>query len=173
MIALVDSAQTAKARAQRVADRIAAIFVPCVIALAAATLVGWSLTGASWEHAVSAAVAVLIIACPCALGLAMPMALVIATGRGAQLGIFLKGHAALELSGTIDVVVFDKTGTLTNGQPHVTGVYTVDDDSAELILDWAATLEQHTSHPHRHRYRCRGRFAVACRTGRRGGHRRW
>ena len=147
MIALVDSAQTAKARAQRVADRIAAIFVPCVIALAAATVVGWSLTGASWEHAVSAAVAVLVIACPCALGLAMPMALVIATGRGAQLGIFLKGHAALELSGTIDVVVFDKTGTLTNGQPHVTGVYTVDDDSAELILGWAATLEQHTSHP--------------------------
>ena len=147
MIALVDSAQMAKARAQRVADRIAAIFVPCVIALAVSTVVGWSLTGASWEHAVSAAVAVLVIACPCALGLAMPMALVIATGRGAQLGIFLKGHSALELSGTIDVVVFDKTGTLTNGRPQVSGVYTVDNNSTELILGWAATLEQHTSHP--------------------------
>ena len=119
LIALVGRAQADKAAIQRLADRVSGVFVPLVLAAAAATLAGWLLAGAPAERAFSAGLAVLIIACPCALGLATPAALVAACGRGAQLGIFIKGHHALESSGLIDVVVFDKTGTITTGQMTV------------------------------------------------------
>ena len=122
LVALVEQAQAGKAGIQRLADRICAVFVPCVLACAAATLAGWLLAGSPAGHAVSAALAVLIIACPCALGLATPAALVVASGRGAQLGVFIKGYQALESSRAIDTVVLDKTGTVTTGQMTVTGV---------------------------------------------------
>jgi P-type E1-E2 ATPase len=113
LIALVEHAQTQKAAIQRVADRIAGVFVPVVLVLAALTLAGWLLSGSPAQHAFSSALAVLIIACPCALGLATPAALVVASGRGAQLGIFIKGYQALESSRSADTVVLDKTGTVT------------------------------------------------------------
>ena len=117
---MVEQAQAAKAGIQRLADRICAVFVPSVLAASALTLVGWLPAGSPAGHAVSAALAVLIIACPCALGLATPAALVVASGRGAQIGIFIKGYQALESSRAIDTVVLDKTGTVTTGQMTVT-----------------------------------------------------
>ena len=122
---MVEQAQAGKAGIQRLADRICAVFVPAVLACAALTLAGWLLAGSPAGHAVSAALAVLIIACPCALGLATPAALVVASGRGAQLGIFIKGYQALESSRAIDTVVLDKTGTVTTGQMTVTAVQAV------------------------------------------------
>ena len=119
LIALVGRAQADKAAIQRLADRICGVFVPVVLAAAALTLAGWLAAGAATGQAFSAGLAVLIIACPCALGLATPAALVAACGRGAQLGIFIKGHQALESSGLIDTVVFDKTGTITGGRMTV------------------------------------------------------
>ncbi len=116
LIALVDRAQSEKAAVQRVADRISAVFVPAVIALSVLTLAGWLLAGSPAERAFSAALAVLIIACPCALGLATPAALMVACGRGAELGIFIKGYRALESSRAADTVVLDKTGTVTTGR---------------------------------------------------------
>jgi len=107
LVALVEQAQAGKAGIQRLADRICAVFVPCVLACAAATLAGWLLAGSPAAHAFSAALAVLIIACPCALGLATPAALVVASGSGAQLGVFIKGYQALESSRAIDTVVLD------------------------------------------------------------------
>ncbi|ACY21849.1 heavy metal translocating P-type ATPase [Gordonia bronchialis DSM 43247] len=147
MIRLVDQAQLTKARAQRVADRVATLFVPAVVALSAVTAAAWLSTGGSLEHALSAAVAVLVIACPCALGLATPMALMVAAGRGAQLGIFLKGHQALELSGRIDTVLLDKTGTITTGVPCIHDIVVSTDISAREALRLAASLEQHSEHP--------------------------
>ena len=125
LIAMVEQAQTQKAGIQRLADRICAMFVPAVLACAILTLAGWLLVGGTAGHAFSAALAVLIIACPCALGLATPAALVVASGRGAQLGIFIKGYQALESSRAIDTIVLDKTGTVTTGQMTVTDVRTV------------------------------------------------
>ena len=122
LIAMVEQAQAGQAGIQRLADRICAVFVPTVLACAVVTLAGWLLAGSPAGHAVSAALAVLIIACPCALGLATPAALVVASGRGAQLGIFIKGYQALESSRAIDTVVLDKTGTVTTGQMTVTAV---------------------------------------------------
>ena len=112
---LVQTAQSGKAPVQRLADRVSAVFVPVVIALAAATLVFWLAVGAGPEAAFTAAVAVLIIACPCALGLATPTALLVGTGRGAQLGILIKGPQILESTRRIDTVLLDKTGTVTTG----------------------------------------------------------
>jgi heavy metal translocating P-type ATPase len=146
LIAMVEQAQAGKAGIQRLADRICAVFVPCVLACAALTLAGWLLAGGPAEHAFSAALAVLIIACPCALGLATPAALVVASGRGAQLGIFIKGYQALEASRAIDTVVLDKTGTVTTGQMIVTGVRPVPGTSRRDLLRYAGSVEQASEH---------------------------
>jgi Cu+-exporting ATPase len=146
LIALVEQAQAEKAGVQRLADRICAVFVPCVLAAAAATLAGWLLAGGAAEHAFSAALAVLIIACPCALGLATPAALVAASGRGAQLGIFIKGYQALEASRAIDTVVLDKTGTVTTGQMTVTAVKLEPGTTRHELLRYAGAVEHASEH---------------------------
>ena len=146
LITMVEQAQASKAGIQRLADRICAVFVPAVLACAAVTLAGWLLAGSPAGHAVSAALAVLIIACPCALGLATPAALVVASGRGAQLGIFIKGYQALESSRAIDTVVLDKTGTVTTGQMTVTAVQTVSSTSRTDLLRYAGSVEQASEH---------------------------
>jgi heavy metal translocating P-type ATPase len=146
LVALVEQAQAGKAGIQRLADRICAVFVPVVLACAALTLTGWLLAGSPAGHAVSAALAVLIIACPCALGLATPAALVVASGRGAQLGIFIKGYQALESSRAIDTVVLDKTGTVTTGQMTVTAVQPVLGTSRGDLLRYAGSVEQASEH---------------------------
>ena len=146
LVALVEQAQAGKAGIQRLADRICAVFVPCVLACAAATLAGWLLAGSPAAHAFSAALAVLIIACPCALGLATPAALVVASGSGAQLGVFIKGYQALESSRAIDTVVLDKTGTVTTGQMAVTGVQPLPGVSRTDLLRYAGAVEQASEH---------------------------
>jgi Cu+-exporting ATPase len=141
---LVEEAQSGKAEVQRLADRVSAIFVPIVIALSLLTLTGWLLAGGSADSAFTAAVAVLIIACPCALGLATPTALLVGTGRGAQLGILIKGPQVLESTRRIDTVVLDKTGTVTTGQMTVVAVHPADDPE---LLTWAGALESGSEHP--------------------------
>ncbi len=125
MARLVEQAQSGKAPVQRLADRVSAVFVPVVIALAAATLGFWLANTGSATDAFTAAVAVLIIACPCALGLATPTALLVGTGRGAQLGILIKGPEVLESTRRVDTVVLDKTGTVTTGAMSLVDVATV------------------------------------------------
>ena len=146
LIAMVEQAQAGKAGIQRLADRICAVFVPVVLTCAVFTLAGWLLAGSPAGHAVGAALAVLIIACPCALGLATPAALVVASGRGAQLGIFIKGYQALESSRAIGTVVLDKTGTVTTGQMTVTAVQTVPGISRANLLRYAGSVEQASEH---------------------------
>src|SRR5262249_30783892 len=119
---LVDAAQSGKAPVQRLADRVSGIFVPIVIALSLLTLAGWLAFGASAASAFTAAVAVLIIACPCALGLATPTALMVGTGRGAQLGVLIKGPEILERTRQVDTIVLDKTGTVTEGKMQLAEV---------------------------------------------------
>ncbi|MEV0068027.1 heavy metal translocating P-type ATPase [Amycolatopsis sp. NPDC050768] len=143
---LVERAQHDKASAQRLADRISAVFVPTVVALAVLTAVGWALAGSGAPHAFSAGLAVLIIACPCALGLATPTALLVASGRGAQLGIFLKGTAPLDSAREVDTVVFDKTGTVTTGQLVVTGVRS-EQYGREEFLRLVGAVETASEHP--------------------------
>ncbi len=126
MLRLVEQAQTDKAAVQRRVDAIAAVFVPAVLIIAVCTLAGWLIVGSSLDRAVSAALGVLVIACPCALGLATPTALLVASGRGAQWGIFLKGHRALEATREVDTVVLDKTGTVTTGVLQVQSLFDVD-----------------------------------------------
>jgi P-type Cu+ transporter len=147
LIALVGRAQADKAAIQRLADRVSGVFVPLVLAAAALTLAGWLLAGAPAERAFSAGLAVLIIACPCALGLATPAALVAACGRGAQLGIFVKGHQALESSGVIDTVVLDKTGTITTGQMAVAGLVLAPGTERAGLLRYAGAVEHASEHP--------------------------
>jgi heavy metal translocating P-type ATPase len=147
LIALVERAQADKSAVQRLADRICGVFVPAVLAAAALTAAGWLLAGAPAERAVSAALAVLIIACPCALGLATPAALVVACGRGAQLGIFIKGYAALEASRSVDTVLLDKTGTVTTGVLAVTGVQLAPETSRKEMLSRLAAVEAASGHP--------------------------
>jgi len=147
LIALVGQAQADKAAIQRLADRVCGIFVPLVLAAAVLTLAGWLAAGATAGQAFSAGLAVLIIACPCALGLATPAALVAACGRGAQLGIFIKGHQALESSGVIDTVVFDKTGTITSGQMTVTALAAAPGTEPAELLRYAAAVERASEHP--------------------------
>jgi heavy metal translocating P-type ATPase len=146
LIRLVEQAQADKAAIQRVADRICGIFVPTVLAGAALTLAGWLLAGAPAGLAVSAGLAVLIIACPCALGLATPAALVVACGRGARLGVFIKGYQALESSRAIDTVVLDKTGTVTTGQMRVTAAELAGGTTREDLLSYAGSVEQASEH---------------------------
>ncbi len=146
---MVEDAQTGKAEVQRLADRISAIFVPVVIALAFATLGFW-LTAAATDNATTAftaAVAVLIIACPCALGLATPTALMVGTGRGAQLGILIKGPEVLESTRKVDTVVLDKTGTVTTGKMSLVDVTTTGDTTPEQALLLAGSLEDASEHP--------------------------
>jgi P-type Cu+ transporter len=146
LIRLVERAQAQKAAIQRVADRICGVFVPSVLAAAAATLAGWLAGGAPAEHAFSAALAVLIIACPCALGLATPAALVAACGRGAQLGIFIKGYQVLERSRSVSVVVLDKTGTVSTGRMSLAGVRPADGVTRGELLRYAGAVEQASEH---------------------------
>ena len=146
IIQLVRQAQGSKAPIQRLADRIAAVFVPLVLAIAIVTFVVWLLLGPepAYLHALVSAVTVLIIACPCAMGLAVPTAVMVATGRGAELGILIKGGEPLERSSRLDTVVFDKTGTLTQGRPTVQRVAS---DDETLALRLAASLERRSEHP--------------------------
>ena len=146
MLRLVEEAQNQKANVQRLADRIAGVFVPAVIGIALLTLAGWLLAGGTNEEAFSAALSVLIIACPCALGLATPTALMVASGEGARLGIFFKGYQALEESQEIDTVLLDKTGTVTEGAMVVEEVSSADGISTEDLLRWAGSLELASEH---------------------------
>ncbi|MER7418946.1 heavy metal translocating P-type ATPase [Micromonospora peucetia] len=147
MAKLVEEAQTGKADVQRLADQVSAVFVPGVIALSLATLGYWLGSGQPAAAAFTAAVAVLIIACPCALGLATPTALLVGTGRGAQLGILIKGPQVLESTRTVDTVVLDKTGTVTTGEMSVVEVVPVDGESDEKLLRLAGALESASEHP--------------------------
>ncbi|MFE9536853.1 heavy metal translocating P-type ATPase [Streptomyces sp. NPDC006691] len=147
MARLVEDAQNGKAAAQRLADRISAVFVPVVIALALATLGGWLATGSGLTAAFTAAVAVLIIACPCALGLATPTALMVGTGRGAQLGILIKGPEVLETTRKVDTIVLDKTGTVTTGRMTLLAVHTADGTERSQVLRLAGALEHSSEHP--------------------------
>ena len=155
---LVAAAQTGKAPVQRLADRVSAVFIPVVLVLAVGTLVAWLVAGAGAQAAFTAAVAVLIIACPCALGLATPTALLVGTGRGAQLGILIKGPEVLEQTRTVDTVVLDKTGTVTQGRMVVTDVLlptggsgATDERDPEArradVLATAAAVERLAEHP--------------------------
>ncbi len=147
MAKLVEDAQSGKADVQRLADRISGVFVPIVIAIAVATLGAWLGAGFGVTAAFTAAVAVLIIACPCALGLATPTALLVGTGRGAQLGILIKGPEVLESTRTIDTVVLDKTGTVTTGAMALVDVVTASGENADEVLRFAGTLENASEHP--------------------------
>jgi Cu+-exporting ATPase len=145
--ALVDEAQSGKAPAQRLADRVSAIFVPVVMVIAVATLVGWLLAGASPSDAFTAAVAVLIIACPCALGLATPTALMVGTGRGAQLGVLIRGPEVLERTRRIGTIVLDKTGTVTEGRIELAGVTPLNGAGRADVLRLAGAVEAASEHP--------------------------
>ncbi len=147
MARLVEEAQTGKAEVQRLADRVSGIFVPIVIGLALLTLVVWLATGAAATAAFTAAVAVLIIACPCALGLATPTALLVGTGRGAQLGILIKGPQILESTRVVDTIVLDKTGTVTTGRMSVASVHPAEDEATDEVLRLAGALEDASEHP--------------------------
>ncbi|MFC9732882.1 heavy metal translocating P-type ATPase [Streptomyces roseolus] len=147
MTKLVEEAQSGKAEAQRLADRISAVFVPAVLLIALATLGFWLGSGAGATAAFTAAVAVLIIACPCALGLATPTALLVGTGRGAQLGILIKGPEVLESTREVDTVVLDKTGTVTTGRMALTGAHPAAGTDERELLRLAGALEHSSEHP--------------------------
>ncbi|MFE2182865.1 heavy metal translocating P-type ATPase [Streptomyces sp. NPDC059455] len=147
MAKLVEDAQNGKAEVQRLADRVSGIFVPIVLLIAVGTLLGWLLTTGDTAAAFTAAVAVLIIACPCALGLATPTALMVGTGRGAQLGILIKGPEVLESTRRVDTVVLDKTGTVTAGQMRLRGAITAPGVDERELLRLAGALEHASEHP--------------------------
>ena len=147
MAKLVEDAQTGKAAVQRLADRISGIFVPAVIAIAVATFGFWLGSGAGAAGALTAMVAVLIVACPCALGLATPTALMVGTGRGAQLGILIKGPEVLEQTRKVDTVVLDKTGTVTSGRMALAKTHVADGEDPALVLRLAGALEDSSEHP--------------------------
>ena len=144
---LVEGAQLGKSRAQRLADRISAVFVPIVIAIALGTAAVWLATGSPLEQAITAAVAVLVIACPCALGLATPVAILVGTGRGAERGILITGPDALERTAGIDTILLDKTGTLTTGRMRLARVTVADGEDRVHALGIAAALERGSEHP--------------------------
>lgn len=146
VIRLVDHAQGSKAPVQRLADKISGIFVPTVLGIALVTFLTWGVFG-SWSHALMAAVAVLVIACPCSLGLATPTAIMVGTGLGAENGILIKGGEHLELAHKVDAIIFDKTGTITAGKPSVTDVVTASGGGVETLLRTAAALEAQSEHP--------------------------
>ncbi len=144
---LVEQAQNEKAGSQRLADRIAGVFVPIVLVLAVLTFVGWLATGASIAEALAPAVALLVVACPCALGLAVPAALLVATGRGAQLGVLLRGAPSLERAEKVSAIVLDKTGTVTEGRMALAGVHVGDGEDERTVLARAAAVEAGSEHP--------------------------
>jgi cation transport ATPase len=146
LLAMVERAQSDKSAIQRTADRICGVFVPVILACAGLTLAGWLLADAPAGRAASAALSVLIIACPCALGLATPAALMAACGRCARLGVFIKGYRALESSQSVGVVVLDKTGTVTTGRMIMTGVRPADGTSREELLRYAGAVERASEH---------------------------
>ncbi|MGW2558991.1 heavy metal translocating P-type ATPase [Streptomyces sp. NPDC001514] len=147
MARMVEDAQNGKAQVQRLADRISAVFVPVVLLIALGTLVTWLLVTGDTAAAFTAAVAVLIIACPCALGLATPTGLMVGTGRGAQLGILIKGPEVLESTRTVDTVVLDKTGTVTTGRMRLQDIYVTGSTTEEELLRFAGALEHASEHP--------------------------
>jgi Cu+-exporting ATPase len=144
---LVTEAQTGKAEVQRLADRVSAIFVPIVIALAILAFAGWAIFGGSMEIAFTAAVATLVVACPCALGLATPTALLVGTGRGSQLGIIIRGPQVLEQTRRIDTIVLDKTGTVTTGKMTLAEIVPVEGETRAEVLRAAAAAERGSEHP--------------------------
>ena len=146
VISLVEEAGGSKAPIARLADKIAGMFVPVVMGIAAVSFVGWMLGGRELEGALTAAISVLVISCPCALGLATPVAIMVATGRGASMGVLFKNGAALEQLHRVDTVVLDKTGTLTTGKPAVTDIFP-DNCEENKLLTIAAALEQPSEHP--------------------------
>jgi Cu+-exporting ATPase len=147
MARLVEGAQNGKAPVQRLADRVSTVFVPVVIVLALVTLDFWLVVGAPTAAAFTAAIAVLIIACPCALGLATPTALLVGTGRGAQLGILIKGPQVLESTRRVDTVLLDKTGTITTGTMNLLEVLCAPGENADEVLRRAAAVEDASEHP--------------------------
>ena len=147
MARLVTQAQAGKAQVQRLADRVSAVFVPVVFVIAAVTLAGWLAAGGSAASAFTAAVAVLIIACPCAMGLATPTAILVGTGRGAQLGILIKGPEVLENTRRVDTIVLDKTGTVTTGQMTLTDVVAAPGLDELELLSYAGAVEAASEHP--------------------------
>lgn len=150
IVRMVAEAQGAKAPIQRLVDRISAVFVPVVLAVAAVTLVGWLIAGHGWEPAILHAVAVMVIACPCALGLATPTAIMVGTGVGARNGILIRDAVALETAGATSVMAFDKTGTLTVGKPKLAEVVSEQDLPGREALSLAAALQQGANHPLAH-----------------------
>jgi cation-transporting ATPase V len=147
LIALVERAQASKPQIQRLADEIARFFVPAVLVLAALTVLAWTLTGGSGEHGIDAAISVLIVACPCALGLGTPVALLVGTGRGASLGLLIRGAEILERSQDLDTIVLDKTGTVTTGQLSVADTWSAAGEQPEELLALAAAAEAGSEHP--------------------------
>ena len=147
MARLVEQAQNGKAPVQRLADRVSAVFVPIVIVLAIGTFLAWLATGHAVDAAFTAGVAVLVVACPCALGLATPTALLVGTGRGAQLGILIKGPQVLESTRAVDTIVLDKTGTVTTGRMTLLGVIAASGASEDDVLRFAAAVEHASEHP--------------------------
>lgn len=146
IVRLVESAQAKKAPIQRLVDQVSAVFVPVVIAIALATLLGWGLATQDWEAAILNAVAVLVIACPCALGLATPTAIMVGTGAAARQGILIKDAEALEVAHSIKVVAFDKTGTLTEGKPELVALEP-NAIAADELLAWSAAIQSGSEHP--------------------------
>jgi Cu+-exporting ATPase len=147
MARMVEEAQGSKAPIQKLVDQVAAVFVPVVIVIAAATFLAWGLAGGNWEDGMVAAVAVLVIACPCALGLATPTAIMVGTGMGAERGILIKNAEVLQRTRRLNAVVLDKTGTLTEGRPQVVEVVSLGELTNEQLLVLAATAESPSEHP--------------------------
>jgi Cu+-exporting ATPase len=147
LVRLVEEAQGSKAPVQRLVDQVAAVFVPVVILLAGVTFFGWGLFAGDWQQGMTAAVAVLVVACPCALGLATPTAIMVGTGLGASRGILIRNAAVLERTRKLDVVVLDKTGTLTEGRPQVSDVVPLGEMSRDDLLRLAAAAESPSEHP--------------------------
>ncbi|HEY4547672.1 MAG TPA: heavy metal translocating P-type ATPase, partial [Pedomonas sp.] len=147
VVRLVEEAQGAKAPVQRMVDKVSAVFVPVVLVVAAATLIGWLIAGAGTEAAVLNAVAVLVIACPCALGLATPAAVMVGTGRAARAGVLIKDAEALEVAHRVDTVLFDKTGTLTEGKPAVVALIAADGADEAHVLRLAGAVQRGSEHP--------------------------
>lgn len=150
IIRMVESAQAAKAPIQRIVDKVSAVFVPVVLVIALATLIGWMIATGDWERSVINAVAVLVIACPCALGLATPTAIMVGTGAAARDGILIKDAEALEVTHSVTAVAFDKTGTLTEGKPSLVAVNVPDDQDADTVLRLAGALQKTSEHPLAH-----------------------
>jgi Cu+-exporting ATPase len=147
IVRLVGEAQGTKAPIQRMADRISGLFVPAVLVVALATLIGWWIVTGTLAAALIPAVAVLVISCPCALGLATPTAIIVGSGRGAQAGVLMRNAAALERAGQIRTLVVDKTGTLTQGRPRIVEIVAAADQDGSRVLELAASLEQGSEHP--------------------------